>query len=56
MHPLLKAIVFLAVAALVFWGVLAIVDRLQKRKTKNFPQLDAGPDDSQNADIGGSPD
>jgi hypothetical protein len=56
MHPLFKVMVFVAVAALVFWGVLAIVDHLQKRKKKNFPQLDSGPDDSQNADVGGSPD
>jgi hypothetical protein len=42
MHPFLTILAVVGVAALAFWAVLALVDRLQKGKKKNFPALHSG--------------
>jgi hypothetical protein len=48
MHPAIAIPLIFAAGAIVFWLILAGVDRLQKGKKKNFPALDPAtehPDD-----------
>jgi hypothetical protein len=44
-HPALKFVVLFVSTIAVFWGALALVDRLQKGKKKNFPALDSSGDE-----------
>jgi hypothetical protein len=50
LHPAVTIAIGVGVFAAAFWLVLALVDRLQKRKAKNSPRLEPGPDEGQNLD------
>lgn len=45
MHPEIVLAVVLLCGAAVFWAILALVDRLQKGRKKNFPSLEASGDE-----------